>query len=137
MQLKEVAMSPRRLSDLVIVIVDDESDVRSAIARYLASLGAVVEICQNVDEAISAIRRARPDLVLSDLAMPGRDGFELLQEIRSLDRSERRDTPVIAITGLGRDIDRARLPLAGFNAILRKPFTPDALLRAITELLEL
>lgn len=130
-------MSPRRLNDFVIVVVDDENDVRSAIARYLASLGAVVEVCKNVDEGISAIRRLRPDLILSDLAMPGKDGFELLHEIRSIDRSEGRATPVIAITGLGRDMDRVRLPSAAFSAVLRKPFTPDALLRAISDLLEL
>ena len=130
-------MSPRRLSDLVIVVVDDENDVRSVIARYLASLGAVVEVCKNAEEGISSIRRHCPDLVLSDLAMPGKDGFSLLNEIRSIDRSEGRHTPVIAITGLGRDVDRVRLPSAGFNAVLRKPFTPEALLRAISDLLEL
>jgi len=130
-------MSPRRLHDFLIVVVDDENDVRSAIARYLASLGAVVEVCQNVDEGISAIRRLRPDLVLSDLGMPGKDGFELLNQIRSIDRSEGRATPVIAITGLARDVDRIRLPSAGFSAVLRKPFTPDALLRVISDLFEL
>ena len=130
-------MSPRRLNDLVIVVVDDENDVRSAIARYLASLGAGVEVCKNADEGISSIRRLRPDLVLSDLAMPGKDGFELLNEIRSMDRLEGGNTPVIAITGLGREVDRIRLHSAGFNAILRKPFTPEALLRAISDLLEL
>ena len=130
-------MSPRRLNDLAIVVVDDENDVRSAIARYLASLGAVVEVCKNVDEGVSSIRRLRPDLVLSDLAMPGKDGFELLNEIRSMDRLEDRNTPVIAITGFGREVDRVRLPSAGFNAVLRKPFTPEALLRAISDLLEL
>jgi CheY-like chemotaxis protein len=130
-------MSPRRLNDLAIVVVDDENDVRSAIARYLASLGAVVEVCENADEGISSIRRLRPDLVLSDLAMPGKDGFELLNEIRSMDRLEGRHTPVIAITGFGREVDRVRLPAAGFNAVLRKPFTPEALLRAISDLLEL
>ena len=130
-------MSPRRLNDLVFVVVDDENDVRTAIARYLASLGAVVKVCKNADEAISSIRRLRPDLVLSDVAMPGKDGFELLNEIRSMDQSEGRKTPVIAITGLAREVDRVRLPSAGFNAILRKPFTPEALLRVISDLLEL
>ena len=130
-------MSPRRLNDLLIVVVDDENDVRSAIAGYLASLGAVVEVCKNADEGISSIRRLRPDLVLSDLAMPGKDGFELLDEIRSMDWLEGRNTPVIAITGLAREVDRVRLPSAGFSAILRKPFTPEALLRAISDLLDL
>ena len=76
----------------------------------------------------------QPALVVSDIAMPDKDGFELLQEIRSLDLPQK--IPVIAITGLSRPLDQIRAPAAGFDALLIKPFTPDALLRVISEVLE-
>ena len=74
-----------------------------------------------------------PDLVLSDIAMPGKDGFELLREIRSLDDVS--EVPVIAITGLCRALDQMRAPAAGFDAVLLKPFTPDVLLQVISEVI--
>jgi len=73
-------------------------------------------------------------LVVSDIAMPDKDGFELLREIRSLDLPQK--IPVIAITGLSRPLDQIRAPAAGFDALLIKPFTPEALLRVISEVLE-
>ena len=83
---------------------------------------------------LEVVIRHQPALVVSDIAMPDKDGFELLQEIRSLDLSQK--VPVIAITGLSRPLDQIRVPAAGFDAILIKPFTPDALLRVISEVLE-
>jgi CheY-like chemotaxis protein len=83
---------------------------------------------------LELVVRLQPALVVSDIAMPDKDGFELLQEIRSLDLSGK--VPVIAITGLSRPLDQMRAPAAGFDALLLKPFTPDALVRAISEVLE-
>jgi CheY-like chemotaxis protein len=71
-----------------------------------------------------------PDLVLSDIALPGKDGFELLREIRSLDDVS--EVPVNAITGLCRALDQMRASAAGFDAVLLKPFTPDVLLQVIS-----
>jgi len=83
---------------------------------------------------LEVVVRHQPALVVSDIAMPDKDGFELLQEIRSLDLSQK--VAVIAITGLSRPLDQIRAPAAGFDALLIKPFTPDALLRVISEVLE-
>ena len=69
--------------------------------------------------------------------MPGKDGFELLEEIRTLDLSSGGEVPVIAITGLSRLLDQMRAPAAGFDALLLKPFTPVTLLRVISEVLEM
>jgi CheY-like chemotaxis protein len=68
-------------------------------------------------------------VVVSDIAMPGVDGFELLRQIRELGPNEGGNVPVIAITGLVRQADRIRN--AGFQACLFKPFTPDELLEEI------
>jgi CheY-like chemotaxis protein len=67
--------------------------------------------------------------------MPGKDGFELLREIRSLDRSEGGEVPVVAITGLTRALDRMRAPAAEFDALLLKP-SPDALLQVVSEVIQ-
>jgi len=124
-----------RLDMLEIVVVDDHKAVRSALKVFLSGLGAVVHECSDAYHALEVIIRHQPALVVSDIAMPDKDGFELLQEIRSLDLSQK--VAVIAITGLSRPLDQIRAPAAGFDAVLIKPFTPDALLRVISEVLEL
>ena len=125
-----------RLDNLRIVVVDDHNQVRRALASFLSGLGAIVRECANADDALTIIPHLQPDLVLSDIAMPGKDGFELLREIRSLDRSEGGEVPVVTITGLTRALDRMRAPAAGFDAILLKPFTPDALLQVVSEVIQ-
>jgi len=85
---------------------------------------------------MTLVTRFQPDLVLSDIAMPDKDAFELLREIRSLDSSHGGKVPVIAITGLSRPLDQMRAPSAGFDAILLKPFTPDLLLQVISEVIQ-
>jgi CheY-like chemotaxis protein len=123
-----------QLDNLQIVVVDDHKEVRAALSGFLSGLGAIVHECSNADDALELVVRLQPALVVSDIAMPDKDGFELLQEIRSLDLSGK--VPVIAITGLSRPLDQMRAPAAGFDALLLKPFTPDALVRVISEVLE-
>jgi CheY-like chemotaxis protein len=106
------------------------------VGGFLSELGAIVHECSNADDAFELVVRLQPALVVSDIAMPGKDGFELLQEIRTLDLSGGGEVPVIAITGLSSPLDQMRAPTAGFDALLLKPFTPVALLRVISEVLE-
>jgi CheY-like chemotaxis protein len=124
----------RRWDNLQIVVVDDHKQVRSALGGFLSCLGAVVHECSNADRALELVVRLRPALVVSDIAMRDKDGFELLQEIRSADLP--RKVPVVAITGLSRPLDQLRAPAAGFDALMLKPFTPDAFVRVISEVLE-
>jgi CheY-like chemotaxis protein len=126
-----------RLDNIQIVIVDDHKEVPSAVGGFLSELGAIVHECSNTDDAFELIVRLQPVLVVSDIAMPRKDGFELLQEIRTLDLSSGGEVPVIAITGLSRPLDQMRAPAAGFDALLLKPFTPAALLQIISEVLEM
>jgi CheY-like chemotaxis protein len=125
-----------RLDNLRIVVVDDHNEVRRALAGFLSGLGAIVRECANADDALTLVPHLQPDFVLSDIAMPGKDGFELLREIRSLDPSDGSEVPVIAITGLSRPLDQMRMPAAGFDAVLLKPFTPDVLLHVISEVID-
>jgi CheY-like chemotaxis protein len=76
-------------------------------------------------------RSRRPDIVLSDISLPNRHGFELLRDIRALGPENGGGVPVIAMTALGRMVDRNRTISAGFQRHLDKPFGPEKLLEAI------
>jgi CheY-like chemotaxis protein len=127
-------MRPNRLSDLTIVVVEDHDDVRRYLGLFLERLGANVVLARNAFEGLDAIKSNRPDLVLSDIKMPGVDGFELLREIRALGPDEG-NVAVIAMTALLAQADRARVLNAGFQAFLQKPFTPGKLLQTILTVL--
>jgi len=124
-------MSPNRLSNLTIVIVDDHSDFRRYLGLFLGRLGANVALAQNAIEGLEAVKTYRPNLVLSDISMPGRDGFELLSDIRTLGPDAGGSVPVIAMTALVTHLDRARILNAGFQAFLPKPFNPETLVEAV------
>lgn len=127
-------MSPKRLENLKIVVVDDQEDARTAVGRYLSSLGADVHTLDEVDGALGLLPTMDPDLVITDIRLPGKDGFDLLRAIRSLDEPSIRDVPIVAMTALAENIDEENAA-PRFDGFLRKPFTPDALLRVISELL--
>jgi len=124
-------MPPNRLSNLTIVVVDDNSDVRRHVGAFLSHLGADVAVARNAIEGLEAVKTYRPDLVLSDISMPGRDGFGLLSDIRALGPDAGGNVPVIAMTALVTQVDRARILNAGFKAFLAKPFSPETLVEAI------
>jgi CheY-like chemotaxis protein len=127
-------MSWQRLDHLSIIIVDDNEEIRTAISGFLSSLGAHVGASASADSALAAIKQVPPDLVFSDISMPGKDGVSLLREIRALDPSRGGSVPVIALTGIGTGLNSRKARELGFTTLLLKPFTPHDLLRAISEL---
>lgn len=129
-------MSPNRLSKLTIVLVDDNPDVRRHVSAYLSHLGIKVAVADNAIEGLEAVKTYRPNLVLSDISMPGRDGFELLCDIQALNSDGTGRVPVIAMTALVTHIDRARILDADFNELLPKPFTPETLVKTILRALD-
>jgi CheY-like chemotaxis protein len=124
-------MPPNALDKLTIVLVEDHPDARTLIGGFLRQEGANVISAADGLEGLEAVKTHHPDLVLSDLAMPRRDGFELLNDIRSLDSSYGGNIPVIAMTALVQYSDRQRARDAGFESHLSKPFSPKQLLDAI------
>ena len=89
-------------------------------------------MAENAIEGLEAVKPYRPNLVLSDISMPGRDGFGLLSDIRALGPDAGGGVPVIAMTALVTHLDGARILLnAGFKAFLSKPFSPEKLVEAI------
>jgi two-component system CheB/CheR fusion protein len=124
---------PNLFSGLTIVVVEDHDDARRYVGLFLDRLGANVLLARNASEGLDAIKNNLPQFVLSDINMPGMNGFELLREIRALGSGS--NVPVIAMTALVTHADRARMLNAGFQACLPKPFTPDKLVETILTLL--
>ena len=122
--------------DIVVVIAEDDDDVRFALSEFLMQKGATVFACSDARAALEAVRAHHPDIVLSDIGLPNRDGFELLQDIRSLDPEQGRDVPVIAVTAREGVVEQIRTGDKGFRAALHKPFKPDQLLSAVASTLD-
>jgi CheY-like chemotaxis protein len=121
-------ISPTRLSNLTIVVVEDHNDTRKFLGFFLSYLGAKVLVAEDAVEGLELVKTHHPNLVLSDISMPGRDGFGLLSDIRALAPDAGGNTPVIAMTAF---VDRARILNAGFNAFLSKPFSPETLVEVL------
>ena len=127
-------MSNNRLSNLTIVVVEDHDDTQRFLGNFLGRLGANVVLARNAVEGVEAVKTSRPNLVLCDIKMPGRDGFEVLSEIRAIGPAAGGSVPVIAMSALVTHAS-ARMLDAGFQACLPKPFTPDKLLQTILTVL--
>jgi CheY-like chemotaxis protein len=115
--------------------VEDHDDARRYLGLFLDHLGANVLLASNASEGLDAIKNNLPHLVLSDINMPGMDGFELLREIRALGSAAGGNVPVVAMTALVTHADRVHMLNAGFQACLPKPFTPDKLVQTVRTVL--
>jgi CheY-like chemotaxis protein len=128
-------MPDTRLKNLTVVAVDDDPDSRELLTVILESSGAQAVVVGSGREALLVIRALRPDVFISDLAMPEMDGYELIRNVREL-RERVSSVPSIAVTGSAEDDERVRSRRAGFELCLTKPIDPDELVRAIAELIE-
>jgi signal transduction histidine kinase len=127
------ADSPR-LGGLQILVVDDEPDARQVLAKMLLHAGAAVRTAASAREALAAIAVARPDLLLSDIGMPGKDGYGLIRDLRALAPEEGGLIPAIAITAFARSEDRTRALISGYQIHLSKPVEPAELVATVASL---
>jgi len=121
------------LAGRLVLVVDDEADVRDVLRLVLERHGARVVTAGSVAEAVASVEAERPDLVVSDIGMPGSDGYALLEQLRS--RAWPDGPPAVALTAYASPDDAARALAAGFRAHLAKPVDPRAVLDTIAELL--
>jgi CheY-like chemotaxis protein len=120
-----------RLTGLKVVVVDDNEGNLDYFAVALRTYGAVVATASNAVDALRLVQEQQPDVVLSDIAMVGHDGYWLVREIRRLADASVQHVPVIATTAYGREHSRARTLAAGFSEHLSKPVDPELLCRTI------
>ena len=104
-----------------VLVVDDERDARALLKRMLEDSQAVVTVAQSADEAIEFLRGGKFDVLVSDIGMPGEDGYSLIKRVRSLGAAGGGDIPAIALTAYARGEDRIRAVAAGFQMHIAKP----------------
>jgi PAS domain S-box-containing protein len=122
------------LGGIRVLVVEDEADAREILVRSLTDVGASVKAVTSAREALNALRDADgapTDVVVTDIGMPGYDGFSLLQELRRLPEERGGRVPAIAVTAYATVEDRRRALEAGFVAHIAKPFAPSALITTI------
>lgn len=120
------------LDGVHVLLVDDEPDAREVVSTMLQRAGANVTAAGSVREALDLFERTRPSILLSDIAMPERDGYDLIRLVRELPASHGGQTPAIALTAYAREEDRFRALTAGFQAHLAKPVAPSDLVAAVS-----
>jgi len=130
------ARTPRlRLEHVRVLVVEDETDSREVLELILGTRGATVRSAEDAATALKTLDRWIPDIVLSDIAMPDVDGYELMAAIRARPSDRGGDLPAIALTAFTSAADVQRAMDAGFCRHLSKPATPDQIAETIVELL--
>jgi PAS domain S-box-containing protein len=131
----EAIEPPAALVGRHVLVVDDDDDTREYVGALLREAGAHVDVANGASEAIDAFDREPPDAVVSDLAMPGIDGFELIRFLRARPDAEGGRTPAIALTAFARNEDRMRAMHAGFQNHVAKPVDPAELFAVLVAVL--
>lgn len=123
-----------RLRDLRVLILDDDADAVDLLATMLDRHGAVVIKVTSATAALAAIADAPPDVLVSDIAMPTQDGYELIARVRALPSERGGRTPALALTAFAGPDDRARALTSGFDSYASKPIEPVKLVDEIVNL---
>lgn len=119
-----------------ILLVEDEPDSRELIAMVLSRCGAGVVAVGSCREALSALAKRRPDLLISDIAMPGESGYDLIGKVRSLPAEQGGETPAVALTAYASAEDVSRALRAGFDAHIAKPVEMNYLINMLKNLMD-
>ncbi len=125
---------PVRLSGVRVLIVEDEEDTRDLLSAALGHSGAEVDPAASAAEALAALRRRRPDVLVCDIGMPGEDGYALLTRVRGLAAEDGGLVPAVALTAYARTDDRRRALAAGYQVHLAKPVDPDELISVVARM---
>jgi len=117
-----------------VLVVEDDADTREVITVMLEDSGGVVTAAATVAAALSELERVTPDVLLSDLSLPERDGYDFIRSVRALDPARGGSIPAIALTAYGGTEDRERVMASGFQRCLSKPIDLPELVAAIVAL---
>jgi CheY-like chemotaxis protein len=122
------------LDDLHVLVVDDEQDARELLVTVLERCGAAVVAVATAKEALAALAKRRPDILVSDIGMPDEDGYDLIRKVRLLTEEQGGSLPAVALTAYAGREDRQRALEAGFQMHLSKPVDPTELAATISNL---
>ncbi|HEX6241598.1 MAG TPA: PAS domain S-box protein [Polyangiales bacterium] len=117
-----------------VLVVDDESDARELLSAVLVEAGAVVETAGSTAEALTTLTRFRPQVLVSDIGMPGEDGYSLIRRVNALSAALGGGIPSLALTAYAGSDDKARALAMGFTTYLSKPVQPEDLVAAVANL---
>ena len=134
---RSIEVEPQRstpdevLADVSVLIVDDDEDTLELLSAALTQRSANVTAVSSASEAIEAIRKSRPDVLISDIAMPGEDGYQLIRKVISLDLDQ--PLPAIAITAYAKEEDKESALAAGYDYYLSKPVELGEFISTVAE----
>ena len=124
----------RSLEGVHVLLVEDDEDSLNTLAAILTGYKATVQTATTVSDALDALGWYKPTVLVSDLAMPGEDGYSLISKLRAREAETGDHTPAVALTAYVTVEDRARALSAGFNSFIAKPVDADELINAILNL---
>jgi CheY-like chemotaxis protein len=122
----------RSLAAIRVLVVDDDADIRELLQFVLERSGALVTTVGSAAEALAALENSMPDVLLSDIAMPGNSGYDLMRMLAA--RPGGLVLPAAALSALWREQDQQQAAAAGFRMQLPKPIVPDVLVAAVAAL---
>ncbi len=122
------------LAGLRVLLVDDEPDAREVLTAILNEAGAEVITAAGAHAGLELITRWKPDVLISDIGMPGEDGYDLIRKVRALSPDQGGRVPAIALTAFARTQDRLRVLSAGYQTHVPKPVEPVELATVVASL---
>lgn len=129
-----LAPPPMALDGLRVLVVDDEPDALQLISTVIAQSGADVRTCESAHEALEVLQEWKPDVLMSDIGMPGEDGYSLIGKVRSLSDESGGRIPAAALTAYAREEDRRRALAAGYQMHVAKPISSSQLVATVAHL---
>jgi CheY-like chemotaxis protein len=132
--MNEKPAAAASLDGLKVLVIEDAKDTRDGFETFFQSLGAQVRTAASAAEGFSALTEFKPDVLMCDIAMPGEDGYSLIQRVRALKAGQGGKTPAIAVTAYARTEDIRRVLEAKYDAHQAKPVDMLALSHLIAKL---
>ncbi len=123
--------SDSRLDGIHVLLVDDDPDTLDLLSEALKQQRAIVTAVGSAQAALEAIKKAKPDIVVSDIAMPGQDGYQLLERIKAMNADGSAPIPALAITAYAKHEDREAALSSGYQDYLAKPIELSELVTAV------
>jgi PAS domain S-box-containing protein len=133
-QPSATTIEPPRLDGVAVLVVDDEEDARTLLAKILTKAGCSVRTAKNATSALELFKQQAPDVLVSDIGMPEEDGYGLIRAVRKLPAGQGGQTPAIALTAYTRMEDRVRAVAEGFQLHIAKPAEALELLTMVQSL---